>query len=128
MNNVEYLDLEDALSMVRTLGVGPVHDIGLLDSAISRPRSSAFGQDAYPTLPLKAAAMLHSLTRNHPPIDGNKRLAWLATVVFVDLNGAEPDLSDDEAFDLAMRIAEGALDVPEIAELLHLGNRPGVRA
>ena len=120
MTPVEYLDLEDLLGFVRILGLGPVRDIGLLDSAAARPRSSAFGADAYPTLELKAAALLHSITRNHALVDGNKRLAWLATVVFVDINAHEPRLSDDEAFALVMSVAEGQLDVTAIATALRL--------
>jgi death on curing protein len=97
---VEYLDLEDLLQLVRDLEAGPVRDVGLLDSATARPQSSAFGEDAYPTLPLKAAALLHSIAGNHALIDGNKRLAWLATVVFLDINGHGPDPTHDAAFDL----------------------------
>ena len=120
MSDVEYLDLEDALRLVRALGAGPVRDVGLLDSAMARARSSAFGDDAYPTLALKAAALLHSLARNHPLVDGNKRLAWLATVVFLDLNGQAPDLTDDAAFALVMEVSQGLLDVAEIADRLDL--------
>ncbi len=120
MTDVEYLDLEDLLGLVRTLGVGPVRDVGLLDSAAGRPRSSAFGEDAYPSLDLKAAALLHSLARNHPLLDGNKRLAWLATVVFLDLNEQAPDLDDDAAFDLVMDAAQGTVEVEEIAKRLRV--------
>ena len=120
MSEVEYLDLEDALRLVRALGAGPVRDVGLLDSAMARARSSAFGEDAYPTLALKAAALLHSLARNPPLADGNKRLAWLATVVFLDLNGQAPDLTDDAAFALVMEVSPGLLDVAEIADRLDL--------
>lgn len=120
MKPVAYLDLEDVLGLVRLLGAGPVRDLGLLDSAMARPRSSAFGEDAYPTVALKAAALLHSLARNHPLVDGNMRLAWLATVVFVDLNGLAPDLPDDEAFELVMAVATGELEVEEIAAALRL--------
>jgi death-on-curing protein len=115
VTRVEYLDLEDVIELVRALGVGPVRDVGLLDSAAGRPRSSAFGEDAYPNLDLKAAALLHSVARNHALVDGNKRLAWLATVVFLDLNGHAPDLDEDAAFDLVMDAARGAADVGEIA-------------
>jgi death-on-curing protein len=117
---VEYLDLEDIVDLIRTLRVGPIRDVGLLDSAMNRPRASAFGDDAYPTLDLKAAALLHSVTNNHALLDGNKRLAWLSTVVFCDLNGYSPDLSDDEAFELVWEIAGSSLDVAEIAERLRL--------
>ena len=123
MSEVEYLDLDDLLGLVRALRTGPVRDVGLLDSAAARPRTIVFGQEAYPTLPLKAAALLHSLARNHPLVDGNKRLGWLATVVFLDLNGAQPDLGDDAAFQLVMDVAAGAADVEEIAERLRVAPR-----
>lgn len=118
MRPVEYLDLEDLIDLVRRLDVGPVRDIGLLDAAVTRPLSSAFGAEAYPSLGLKAAALLHSLARNHALVDGNKRLAWLATVVFLDLNGHPVDLDDDEAFDLVVRVAAGGVDMEQIAQAL----------
>ena len=118
MSEVEYLDLEDLIGLVRALGVGPVSDIGLLDSAALRPRSSTFGEDAYPSLQLKAAALLHSVARNHALVDGNKRLAWLATVVFLDLNGRAADLDDDRAFDLVTDAARAHVSVAEIASRL----------
>ncbi len=124
MTDVEYLDLDDVLGMVRRLGVGPVRDVGLLDAATARPRSSAFGVDAYPTLGLKAAALLESVVGNHALIDGNKRLAWLATVVFLDLNGRQVTLSDDQAFDLVMRVATGDLDIEGIASHLSVDDPP----
>jgi death-on-curing protein len=120
MTDVEYLDIEDVMAMIRALGVGPVRDIGLLDSAITRPRSSAFGEDAYPTLTVKAAALLHSVTNNHALLDGNKRLGWLSTVVFCDLNGFAPNLTDDEAFQLVWDVAGTSIDVPLIAQRLNL--------
>ena len=120
MTDVEYLDLEDLLGLTRALGVGPVRDVGLLDSAAARPRSNAFGENAYPSLDLKAAALLHSIARNHALVDGNKRLAWLATVVFLDLNDQTPDLDDDDAFDLVMDAAQGTVEVEEIAARLRV--------
>ena len=120
MSDIEYLDLEDLLGLVRALGTGPVRDVGLLDSAAARARSQAFGQDAYSTLPLKAAALLHSLVGNHALVDGNKRLGWLATVVFLDLNGQAPDLDDDAAFSLVMDVAAGDVDVEGIATRLRV--------
>jgi death-on-curing protein len=113
-----YLDLEDLLRLTRDLRAGPVRDLGLLDSAAARPRASAFGEDAYPTLALKAAALLHSIARNHALVDGNKRLAWLATVVFLDINGHATDIDDEAAFSLVMRVAAGDDDVRAIAECL----------
>ena len=125
MTDVEYLDLEDLLGLVRALGVGPVRDVGLLDSAAARPRSSALGETAYPSLDLKAAALLHSVARNHDPVDGNKRLAWLATVVFLDLNDHAPDLDDDAAFDLVMDAAQGSVEVEEMAARLRIVRKDG---
>lgn len=118
MTSTTYLTLEDLLGLVRTLDVGPVRDVGLLDAAVARPRSAAFGQDAYPTLHLKAAALLHSVVGNHALVDGNKRLGWFATVIFLDLNSATVALSDDEAFDLVMEAATDQLDVEQIADRL----------
>ena len=117
-DDVEHLTLEDLLGLARALGAGPVRDVGLLDSAAARPRSSAFGVDAYPDRPHKAAALLHSVAGNHALVDGNKRLAWLATVVFLDLNGLRPELTDDEAFRLVVAVAEGTVDVEAIVILL----------
>jgi death on curing protein len=115
VSKTEYLDLEDILGLVRRLNTGPVRDIGLLDSAVARPRSTPFGEDAYPTAALKAMALLHSLAGNHALVDGNKRLAWLAVVVFLDLNALQVMLSDDEAFELVMSVASGALGFEETA-------------
>src|SRR5688500_18340826 len=103
--------------MLRT---GPVRDPGLLDSAAARPRSSAFGADAYPTIELKAAALLHSVARNHALVDGNKRLAWLATAVFLDLNQRATDLDDDAVFELVVDVAAGLEDVAVIADRLRV--------
>ena len=118
MNDIEYLELEDVLHMVRLLEIGPIRDLGLLDSSVARPRSGTFAEDFYPTLELKAAALLHSLAKNPALVDGNKRLAWLATVVFCDLNGAAPDLSDDEAFQLVWDAASSDLDLTRISQRL----------
>ena len=79
--------------------------------------ASVLGQDAYPDLLTKAAALLHSLARNHSLVDGDKRLAWLATYVFCAKNGVELDATDDAAYDLVAAVASGSLDdVDKIAE------------
>jgi death-on-curing protein len=117
---VIYLDL-DALLVIahRTLGDDPkVRDYGLLNAALARPQTSVFGADAYATLADKAAALLHSLVRNHALVDGNKRLGWAATVVFCDINGHFIDMPDDEAYDLVVAVATADVDVPEIAARL----------
>jgi death-on-curing protein len=117
---VEYLDLEDLLRLTRDLDAGPVRDLGLLDSAAARPRSSAFGADAYPSLELKAAALLHSIARNHALVDGNKRLAWLATVVLLDVSQHTTGADDEAAFNLVMSVAEGNDDLEDIAGRLRV--------
>jgi death-on-curing protein len=102
-----------------------LRDLGLLDAAINRPRASVFGQDAYPGLHLKVAALLRSLARNHPLVDGNRRLAWLATYVSCAKNGAELDPDDDAAYDLVVAVAEGTVDdVEAIARALASFARP----
>jgi len=116
----EYLSLEDLLDLVNALSAGPVWDLGLLDSACHRPQASFFGQEAYPTLTGKAAALMHSLASNHALVDGNKRLALLATVVFLRINGYDLDLTEDEAFDLTMSVATGQLDADGIQKRLQL--------
>jgi death-on-curing protein len=120
MSEFEFLDIEDVVEMIGVMAIGPIRDLGLLDSAVNRPRASAFGLDAYASLDLKAAALLHSLTKNHALIDGNKRLAWLGTVVFCDLNGSTPSLSDDEAFQLVWDVASADVEVSVIATRLNL--------
>jgi death on curing protein len=130
VSDVEYLDLEDLLGLIRLLDVGPVRDLGLLDSAAFRPRASVFGADAYASIEMKAAALLHSLARNHALVDGNRRLAWLATVVFLDLNGSEPSLDDDAASALAMDVSQGRTELEEIAErlrMIRVSRRPMTR-
>ncbi len=121
-----FLDLEDLLHVARrTLGDVEIRDVGLLESASARPRYTAFGEDAYPSIHLKAAAMLHSIARNHPLVDGNKRLALAATIAFYGLNGLRLTMSNDEAYELIMAVAAGELDdVGGIADRLESSTAP----
>lgn len=115
----EYLDVEDLLALAtRLLGdPPPVRDLGLLGSAAARPAASAFGVDAYPDIWLKAAALLQSLVKNHPLVDGNKRLGWLSTAVFLELNGVDATRAgDDDVYDFVIGVAAGRQCVQEIAE------------
>ncbi|MCZ2860008.1 type II toxin-antitoxin system death-on-curing family toxin [Blastococcus sp. VKM Ac-2987] len=120
------LDLDDLLHIARrTLGEVEVRDIGLLESAAARPRATAFGEDAYPSIHDKAAALLHSLARNHPLVDGNKRLALAAAIAFYGVNGMRLTLSNDEAYELVMAVAAGQVDdVGLISERLAPGVEP----
>jgi death-on-curing protein len=110
-----YLDLEDLLHIIEQEAIGPVRDLGLLDSAAARPRSSAFGVDAYPTLAEKAAALLDSVVGNHSLVDGNKRLGWLATVAFLWINGRLLLAPEDDAYELVIGVAERRISVSESA-------------
>ena len=105
-----HLDLELLLAIAQEAELPGVRDAGLLEAAAMRPRTSVFGDDAYPTLDEKAAALLESIVRNHPLVDGNKRLGWLATVIFYALNGVDLDAPEDPAYDLVIGIAEGRID------------------
>ena len=122
-----YLTLPELLHVaVRTLGSEPqVGDYGLLESALDRPQATAFGSDAYPGLDAKAAALLHSLARNHALIDGNKRLALAAVIAFYGLNGRRLTLTNDQAYDLVMKVTAGELDQAEgIAAILQDATAP----
>ena len=124
-----FLDLEALLHVAeRALGLPPlVRDHGLLESALGRPRATAFGADAYPSIHEKAGALLHSLARNHALVDGNRRLALAATVAFYGLNGLRLTLSDDEAYDLVVKVATGGLeDVPRSVRCLSAAARHAV--
>lgn len=110
----EHLGLDDLLE-IAAIAVGgevAVRDHGLLASAAARPRTTVFGEDAYPDLYLKAAALLHSLAGNHALVDGNKRLAWLATYTFLAVNGVDVVTTDDDVVDLVVAVAAG--EEPEL--------------
>ena len=116
-----YLTAEQALRIARIAVDAPiaVRDVGLLEAAVHRPRASVLGQDAYPDLFSKAGALMHSLARNHPLADGSKRLAWLATFVFLAKNGVELDPDEDVAYDFVIAVASGQIDdVETIASAL----------
>ena len=122
-----YLTLPELLHVAeRTLGPEvPVRDHGLLDSALARPRATAFGLDAYDSVEEKAGALLHSLARNHALVDGNKRLALAAKIAFLGLNGYRLTLTNDEAYTLVIEVASGQLeDVADIADRLRAGIAP----
>ncbi len=124
----EYLDTEDLVEFARRLLGEPVplRDIGLLGAAAARPKSSAFGEDAYPDVWAKAAAPLHSVVSNHSLVDGNKRLGWLAAAVFLELNDASVSTTaNDDVYDLVMAVASSTLSVDDIAaELRRMHERP----
>jgi len=120
-HNVEFLDLDDVLLLIRRhLGdPPPIRDAGLLASAVARPQATVFGEDAYPTIWMKAAALLQSIVNNHALVDGNKRLGWLTTATFLELNDASvAGASNDEVYDLVIEVASSDLALEEIASRL----------
>ncbi|MDQ3610823.1 MAG: type II toxin-antitoxin system death-on-curing family toxin [Actinomycetota bacterium] len=117
---MRHLDLADLRAVGAIVLDSPmtVRDWGLLESALARPRTTVFGADAYPSVWEKAAALLHSLVRNHGLVDGNKRVGFTAGILLLHKNGIDVTFEEDDAYDLAIGLAEGRLDVPEIAEKL----------
>lgn len=116
-----FLDLDALLHVAeRTLGAPPeIRDVGLLESALARPQATAFGEDAYPGLLEKDAALLHSLARNRALVDGNKRLALAGTIAFLGLNGLRLSFSNDEVYAFVMQVATGELEaIDQIASEL----------
>ncbi|WP_421109690.1 type II toxin-antitoxin system death-on-curing family toxin [Streptomyces sp. NEAU-S77] len=111
---MKYLTVQEVLDLAEIACGGQriaVRDLGLLSSAVHRPQSQMFGIEAYTELFEKAAALLQSLAVNHPLVDGNKRMAWMCTAVFLDINGVEMvDVDQDEAYKLVVGVASGALD------------------
>ena len=112
-----YLEIEDALQVVDRYGFH-VRDIGLLASALARPATTVMGVDAYPQLAFKAAAVLESVARFHPLIDGNRRTAWTLMVLMLWTNGCRHDFSTDEAFDLVVGVAAGGISLEDSAGMI----------
>jgi len=118
---VEFLDLDDLIDLARTLlgDPPPIRDVGLLGSAVARPQTTVFGQDAYPDLVGKAASLLQSIVNNHPLVDGNKRLGWLATAVFLEINGVPASrVANDDVYELVIWVASTNPDLGAITERL----------
>lgn len=106
-----YLTAEELLVVARrVVGDLVVRDHGLVESAAARPGTQVGGTDAYPDLLTKAAALLHSLARNHALLDGNKRLALAGTIVFLGINGTRLVATNDDAYELIMDVAAGRVD------------------
>lgn len=125
----ESLDLEDVLAAADAALGRPaqVRDIGILEAAVARSRATAFGEDAYPDVHTKAAALLHSIVTGHGLVDGNKRLGWTACRLFYRLNGLDLRMPSNLAFELVLAIADGSVrDVAAIASRLspYVGDLP----
>jgi death-on-curing protein len=109
-----YLEIEDALQVIDRYGFH-VRDTGLLASALARPATTVMGAEAYPLLATKAAALLESVARFHPLIDGNKRTAWTLMVLLLWINGYRHNFTSDEAFELVVGAAAGNIDLQRCA-------------
>ena len=120
-----YLSLDELLHIAeRVLETVEIRDVGLLESAIARPRARAFGEDAYPTVDDKAAALLHSIARNRALVDGNERLSLAGLIAFYGMNGRTLTFTNDGAYGLVMDVSAGKLDeVPAISRLLSTATR-----
>ncbi|PWJ55521.1 death on curing protein [Quadrisphaera granulorum] len=116
---MDYLTTEDLLEIATgVIDDVQVRDLGLLASAAARPQTTVFGRDAYPDLADKVAALLHSLARNHPLVDGNKRLAWSAARVMCLLNGADLAMPVDDAERMVLAVAAGEMDAAELSVIV----------
>ena len=115
----EYVELEHALDVIASLGFH-VKEVGLLDSALARPQTTVFAEDAYSTLEMKAAALSHSLAKNHALVDGNKRTTWALMVVFLFLNDYKHNFTTDEGMEFVPGIATDRITVEEAAEMIRV--------
>jgi death-on-curing protein len=116
---IDYLELADILKLGREIIADfRVREIGLLESAVARPKTYVFGEDAYPTFAQKAAALLHSIARNHALIDGNKRLAWSAARLFCLMNDLDIKMKEDKAYEMVVGVAAGQIEMDELVKIL----------
>ena len=116
---IDYLELADILKLGREIIADfRVREIGLLESAVARPKTYVFGEDAYPTFAQKAATLLHSIARNHALIDGNKRLAWSAARLFCLMNDLDIKMKQDKAYEMVVGVAAGQIEMDELVKIL----------
>ena len=130
MQTPEFLEIWDVIDIHQVLiqqfgGTSGVRDKGLLDSALSQPKATFFGELLHPTIHEQAAAYLYHVAKNHPFVDGNKRTAYGAMEAFLRLNGHNLELSDDEAYAMVMQVAQGEITKEELSTLLQKHIRAG---
>ena len=122
-----YLEIEDALQVVDRYGFH-IRDVGLLASALARPAATVVGVEVYPQLAMKAAALLESVARFYPLIDGNKQTAWTLMVLMLWINGFRHNFSTDDGFDLVVGVAAGGISLEDSAGMIaeHLVKRVAI--
>ena len=119
VKEIDYLELADILQLGREIIADfRVRDLGLLESALARPKTTVFGDDAYPSFYQKVATLLHSIARNHALIDGNKRLAWSAARLFCLMNDQDIKMKPDKAYEMVVGVAAGEIDLPKLTVML----------
>ncbi len=111
------IHLDDLIESLSEIGF-IVRDAGLLGSALERPLTTVFGEEAYPSLEEKAAVLVHSIATFHPMLDGNKRSAWITLNVFVELNGFSLTVPTEDAMEFMLGVATGALEHSKIVDWL----------
>jgi len=99
-------------------GLDGIRDLGVLDSALAQPEATFFGELLHPTIFTQAAAYLYHLAKNHPFLDGNKRTAFATTIAFLQINGYELNMTEDEAYNMVMQVAQGEMSKEALASLL----------
>lgn len=116
---IQYLSLEEVIEIGEALIPDfRIRDIGLLESAVLRPATVIYGQEAYPSIEGKIAALMHSLAANHALIDGNKRLTWSSGRLFAILNDLDFHVGIDEAEEVIISLASGGLDAKSLAPII----------
>ncbi|NHC33366.1 type II toxin-antitoxin system death-on-curing family toxin [Scytonema millei] len=129
MPTPEFLEINDILTIHQILleqfgGMPGIRDEGLLESAVSQPQASFFGELLHSTIQAQAAAYLYHLAKNHPFLDGNKRTAFGAMEAFLRLNGYNLNCSDDRAYQVVLQVAQGEMSKEELSLLLEQHIQP----
>ena len=127
-----YLSVEQVLELHRVQirrfgGSAGLRDRGALEAAVARPQMTFGGEDLYPDIESKAAALMHSLVMNHPFVDGNKRVGAHACVLFISSNDVEPAFTPDELVDVTLAVARGEVGAEALAIWLRQRSRPRER-
>ena len=123
---MKFLSLEQALIIAAEVTGLPVETVArsarldLLDSALVAPEASFGGQEFYQGFEAKAAVLCVRIAKNHPLLDGNKRLAWMCLRMFCELNSYRLTLTDDDAVEFMLEVAAGTIGVDEVTQWLHV--------